>query len=302
MAIELRDVRYFQTVVAHGNIGRAAEALGLSQPALSKSVRRLEEAVQSPVFTRTPKGVELTPAGIALFARAHRLRLAVEDVQREIDELAQGNSGLLRIGCGPDTGQDIVAEGLASLLNATPNLRCGVSVQMYDKLLEGVRNGTFDVIVSGIPGAPPGGMSQIPLFAHVFGIYASTSHRLANRSAVKLDDLRDEQWALAAVDLLPRRALNDIFERNGLPPPRVAIEAAPTNFRLNVVASTTLLGFFWRGVVEHAPRTLRLKQLRVRDVRWKRSVGITYRSDGYLSPGAQRLVTILKTLGASRMA
>ena len=58
--MELRDIEYFAVIAEHGHLGRASEALGLSQPALSKSLRRLEEAVEARLFNRTPKGMELT--------------------------------------------------------------------------------------------------------------------------------------------------------------------------------------------------------------------------------------------------
>ena len=66
IAMELRDIEYFTVVAEHGNLGRAAEALGLSQPALSKSLRRLEHEIGAKLVKRTPKGVELSAEGMAL--------------------------------------------------------------------------------------------------------------------------------------------------------------------------------------------------------------------------------------------
>ena len=63
--MELRDIEYFAVVAEHGNLRRASEALGLSPPALSKSLRRLEESMQAKLVERTPKGVALTPVGAA---------------------------------------------------------------------------------------------------------------------------------------------------------------------------------------------------------------------------------------------
>ena len=69
--MELRDIEYFTVVAQHGHLGRAAAALGLSQPALSKSLRRLESALQAKLVKRTTKGVELTLEGSTLLARAN---------------------------------------------------------------------------------------------------------------------------------------------------------------------------------------------------------------------------------------
>ena len=59
--MELRDIEYFAVAAEHRHLGRAAAALGLSQPALSKSLRRLENALQAKLVKRTPKGIDLTP-------------------------------------------------------------------------------------------------------------------------------------------------------------------------------------------------------------------------------------------------
>jgi len=300
MSIKLRDVSYFETVVEHGNIGRAAEALGLSQPALSKSLQRIERAVKSKLLKRTPKGVELTPSGAALLSQARRLSLAVNDVLHEIDDLGEGRSGFINIGSGPDTGQEILPEALGLLLRAAPKTQCSIAVYTYDKLLDALRCGELDLIISGIPGTPPENMTQIYLYDHDFGIYASAGHPLAKRKKLTLADLSNEQWALAAAELLPRRSLNQIFEDHGIPAPRVAVELAPTSIRLQIVSSTGLLGFFWNGIVKQVPVGVRLKQLRIAGVTWKRRVGITHRKDAYLSPVTRRLLEILKTIAARK--
>src|SRR5690349_3706904 len=101
MTMELRDLEYFAVIAQHRNLGRAAEELGLSQPALSKSLRRLEEAVDAKLVARTPKGVELTLEGDTLLAHVSRLRLSLRDIAREVSDLGHGKSGHLRIGVAP---------------------------------------------------------------------------------------------------------------------------------------------------------------------------------------------------------
>src|SRR6476469_9186678 len=101
MKIELRDLEYFAVICEHGHLGRAAESLDMSQSALSKSLRRIEDAVGAKVVMRTPKGVELTSGGSALRAQVQRLRLAVDDVIHEAQDVGQGRAEHLRIGVTP---------------------------------------------------------------------------------------------------------------------------------------------------------------------------------------------------------
>src|SRR5262245_48541919 len=118
--MELRDVEYFAVVAEHRHLGRAAEKLGLSTPALSKSLRRLEKAVQAKVVARTPKGVELTAAGNALLAQVRRLRLSLDDVTREIADVSQGRTGHVRVGANALLGVDLIPRACSLLLAEAP--------------------------------------------------------------------------------------------------------------------------------------------------------------------------------------
>src|SRR3990172_3075862 len=103
MTMDLRDIEYFAVIAEHGHLGRAAEALGLGQPALSISLRRLESSAGAKLVKRTPKGVELTDIGSTLLSHVRRLKLAREDLAREVSDLAHGQAGHLRIGASPAT-------------------------------------------------------------------------------------------------------------------------------------------------------------------------------------------------------
>ena len=107
--MNLRDIEYFAVVAEHGNLGRAAEALGLGQSALSKCLRRLEQSAQAKLVRRTPKGVDLTAAGVALLSHVRRLRLALDDVAHEVADVGQGRAGQLRIGTGAGLGEQLLA-------------------------------------------------------------------------------------------------------------------------------------------------------------------------------------------------
>src|SRR3954453_21801134 len=99
--MELRDIEYFAVIAEHGHLGRAAQALGISQPGMSKSLARLEAAVGVKLVKRTSKGVELTMEGAALQRRAQELRISLQSVTREIKDVGSGRTAHLRIGVGP---------------------------------------------------------------------------------------------------------------------------------------------------------------------------------------------------------
>src|SRR5678815_1628178 len=80
--LDLRDLRYFETIAELGHLGRAAERLSLTQPALTRCVRRLEESFGTELFERVGRGIRLTSAGDALLTRARRLHVAADETAR----------------------------------------------------------------------------------------------------------------------------------------------------------------------------------------------------------------------------
>src|SRR5689334_2217836 len=103
--MELRDLEYFAEIARHLHLARAADALGLGQPALSRRLRRLERSAQGKRVRRTRKGGELTSVGGALLSPLGKLRLARDDLTRGVRDVAHGRSGHLRIGASPSKAE-----------------------------------------------------------------------------------------------------------------------------------------------------------------------------------------------------
>jgi DNA-binding transcriptional LysR family regulator len=295
--MELRDIEYFAVVADHGHLGRAAEYLGLSQSALSKSLRRLEQAMGAKLVKRTPKGVELTAEGSALLLRVRGLRLSLQDVTREIADLSKGRVGYLRIGAGPIIAEHMLPAAFITMLKDAPQLRLKITINDNDVMVPELRNGKLELIVIFIPPSPYEGLVQDHLYDDEWVVFASADHRLARLKRVSMADLAQEQWVLSSPDrlILYQERLHRVFQDSGLPPPRIAVETRSLQLRLQTVASSTFLGFTSRRVLQRAAPQLRLTALPVKELAWRRPVGVIYRKDAYLSPAAKRFIEILKT-------
>lgn len=293
--MELRDIEYFAVVAEHGHLGRAAEALGLSQPALSKSLRRLEKSIQAKLVKRTPKGVELTAEGSALLSHVRRLRMSLHDIAREVADLSQGRVGHLRIGAGAGMVDDLLTAASSTLLKDASKVTLAVTIGNNDVLVPALRDGELDMIVSTIPTVPIEDLVQEHLFDDEFIVYASVNHRLAGRKQLTIADLAQERWALSAANVLSWQSLHQAFESSGLPPPKIAMVAVSVSLKLRTVASTDLLGFTSRRVLRQADPRFRLVELPTKEISWRRRVGVGYQKDAYLSPAARRFIEILKS-------
>jgi len=296
--MDLRDIEYFAVIAEHGHLGRAAEALGLGQPALSISLRRLENSAGVKLVKRTPKGVELTDVGRALLSHIGRLRLAREDLAREISDLAHGQAGHLRVGTSPAIANNVLPDACSMLLKGAPKATVHVSIAAStNALLLDLRKGELDVVVINVSNAPLDGLVRELLWDEEFVVYASVRHRLARRKSVALAELAQERWAsTAASGFLAWNSLRRAFEERGLPAPQFALVSDSGVLNRRMVASLDMLGIAPRMSVEPIADSLGLKILTVTDVKWLRPVALMYRKDGYLSPLGRRFIDILKAM------
>lgn len=302
MKQELRDIEYFAAVAEHGHLGRAADALGLTQPALSKSLRRLEEAMHAKLVQRTSKGMALTTVGTALFSHVRRLRLLLDDVTREVADLTHGRSGHLRIGCAPIFSTYVLPAACAALLKEAPGLTFKVTFLDLEIALPALRHGELDFYLAPFQASRHEDLVEEHLVDQEVVAYASSRHRLARKKKVGLADLARERWVVAALDAPSPPRLRQAFLDAGLPPPEIAMESNSLLFRHRIVASSNLVGFApKRSVAESLPRS-RCVVLRVRDLNYSRQVGVMYRREAYLSPAARRFIEILKATAKEEVA
>jgi DNA-binding transcriptional LysR family regulator len=293
--MELRDIEYFAVVAEQRHLGRAAELLKLTQPALSKSLRRLESALGAKLVRRTPKGVDLTAEGSALAARAQGLRLSLEDVAREVRDVTTGRVANLHVGAAPGVPERLLPIPCTTLLKDAPKVHVKVTIAHNNLLLPALRSGDLELIVSGIPEMRYEDLVQEHLCDDEFAVFAASQHPLAKRRNPALADLVPFRWAAATADVLAWRWLSRAFENHGLPAPRSAFEAGSYPLRALITASSDLLCFnSRRGFLESA-RNQSLVEIPVGKLKWTRHIGVSHRRGAYLSPAAQRFIEFLKS-------
>lgn len=292
--MELRDLEYFAVIAQHRHLGRAAEALGLGQPALSMSLRRLERSAQAKLVARTSKGVQLTSIGQALLSHLGKLRLARDDLLREVSDLARGRSGHLRIGASPSNAELFLPEACSVLLGEAPGVSLHVAMLDNEALLPALRKGELDMVLRHTAPVPQAGLIDEAFRQDQFVIYCASGHRLAKRKSVSLEDLVHERWASTTAAAGPLFSLPEAFAQAGLPPPRTVLVSDLVMFKLRVVAGSDLLGISNERTVRGVAAQLGLAVLSVKGLDLLRTVAITHRKDAYLPAAARRLVEILK--------
>src|SRR5262245_26456565 len=189
MKIELRDIEYFAAVARQGHVGHAAETLGLSQPALSKSLRRLEKGIGAKLVKRTPKGVDLTAVGSALFGRVRGLQLSLDDISREATDLGSGHAGHLRIATGTSVADRLLPRACEILYRQAPRVTLKITIEERAARMSGLRDGSLDIVITSILPPHYPDLTEEHLYNDEYVIYAAASHPLAKRKQLTLRDL-----------------------------------------------------------------------------------------------------------------
>ena len=294
--MELRDIEYFAVIAEHGQLGRAAEALHLSQPALSKSLRRLEDALGVKLFRRAPRGMELTPEGSLLLLRVRELRVSLGSVAREIADVSQGRAGHIRVGMGPALPTKFMAAAFAEFMKAAPRTSIQTIVSDADEITPALRDGRLDVVVNLLHPRPPEGLVYAPLYDDEYVVCGSVRHRLSRQRDVSLDDLSEERWILSGPVLPTQQRLQQVFQHGGLAPPRIAFETRSPALRLQTAASSDLLLYISRHVIDEAVAAgAALRVIPVKELVWLRPVGVIRRKESYVPPAVGVLMKILET-------
>lgn len=292
--MDLRDLRYFETIAGLEHIGRAAAKLHRTQPALTSCVRRLEQDCGAALIERDGRGIRLTAAGKVLLKWAQRMRFDVEDAKHEIGAIGKGLSGHISIGIVPTAAQFVLPSVARQLLAEAPDVTLRTVVGLIATLRPLLHAGEIDMMVGTESPAEAGYVSKI-LTEDAIVVAANANHELF-RGRPTLKDLGNYRWALQPPGAPTRDWLDHTFDRKRLPRPRVQVESTMLLMLPALIAQTGLLSFISRSHLEQRPGKSGLKEVPLKEATMRRRLVVTYRDNGYLSPAASRLLELFSTV------
>lgn len=191
--MELDQLRNFLSVAEKGSFTRAAEAVALSQPALSRSIQRLEEELGQPLFDRQTRKVELTDAGNLLMLRARQIVSLAEDAKAEICD--DGQSGYVRVGAIPTIAPYFLPRRLQSFKQRFPKANLIVHEDTTHDLLRKVNDGVIDIAIAALP-VEAKYLEVGILFDEELLLVTAKDHALVSKSSVQAKDLDGQAFVL----------------------------------------------------------------------------------------------------------
>jgi DNA-binding transcriptional LysR family regulator len=255
------DIAYFLEAARQQHFGRAAREVGISQPALTKAIRRLEAAVGVTLFERGAGGARLTADGQLFLKAARRFEAQHGELERLAGELRAQHAGLLRVGMTNPEARSLVVAALANLVRQRPGMRVSLRIDTSDLLNDAVERGDLDTALAPAYPGHPFTCTQLVVGEDRVRVAARVDHPLFSLRSPAVGDLAPYGWVMPSPQSASRRLLTQIFEAAGAPAPRAVVEAEYMSAAvLGIVAGTDLLAAVpvsvlqaWAGSVQALP-------------------------------------------------
>ena len=295
--MKLSSVQAFVLVVENGSIRAAARELGMSQPALSKNLRILEEELAAPLLTRSARGVVPTAYGKAFFIRARlvvgELRKAVEDVAQLRGEL----EGKLTISVSPASTSRLAPAAISNFRKECPGVDLQILEGVFPRVGEFIREGLVDLAISPLFNDPPkSGILVERLLDIDMVVAARRGHPLGG--ATSLTELCDADWLHLSVGDLANLLVVRTFNTYKLPTPRLKVECSSLTTSVMLLQSSDLLCLLPRITVENAMMRDSLAIVDIRETIAPSPLCLIHRSDTPLTRVGQIFATHVRRVAA----
>ncbi|MEI7730606.1 MAG: LysR family transcriptional regulator [Verrucomicrobiota bacterium] len=188
--MELRQLRYFVAVAEQGNISRAAKSIFLTQPALSRQIKSLEEEVGQRLLERQAHSIRLTPAGETLLREARELLQHAERVLAQVR--GTGGRPCLRVGYAPSLAAGILSVAIGNFTQAHPSAHVELHDLSTGEMIAGLENEKLDAALCVGQYHQAGGLVWTPLVSAAWRLAVNRNHPLARRARVTPRDVAGE--------------------------------------------------------------------------------------------------------------
>lgn len=271
-----RVLHNFLTVADTGNITTAADTLCVSQPALTKSIQKLESVVGTRLFNRVPKGVQLTAAGEILLHHVRVMENEYRHATARIAELSGAEQGSLRVGAGPIWLVKILPAVVARFQESYPDVRVSLVGGVIDTLVPSLVSGDLDLICVSLDFPERSELTRVPLFNINHIVIADPAHPLAEQSNVTARDLSLQRWLTLKSDYVGTHRISAFFAANGHEPPKISLETTSIHSLLETLRNGCYVAHIPEQMLELAQEK-GLVKVDLNGTLWQTSAGFAMR-------------------------
>lgn len=289
--VKLCETRHMQTV---------AQAFNLTQPAISASLKILEEGASKVLFERTARGLQPTQASYDIL---YPVRRALNDLRRldaDVAAIKGSLQGVVMVGALPLGRTRILPEAIVQLLEKHPGVRVATNESPFDLLALELRAGDVDFVFGALRADDyASDLQGEELLTEEMVILARNGHPLLAKRLQK-EDLKGMSWVLPRADTPARLLLEAHFQRIGQPPPEPVVETGDMAIIRGMLMRSDMLAVVSAHQLEYEIASGELQALTLDLQDTQRPIGLTYRINGLPSPAAEALMTLIREVTGAK--
>ncbi|RAI63115.1 LysR family transcriptional regulator [Pseudomonas fluorescens] len=283
--VKLCETQHMQTV---------ASLLGLSQPAISSTIKVMENGCGQPLFERTPRGLQPTRASQEILFPIRRALNELRHIETDITALRGVLQGVVHIGALPLGRTRILPEAIVRMMADHPQIQVITNESPFDLLATDLRAGDVDFIFGALRSeAYASDLAGEALLTEDMVVLARRDHPLYSKTTLH-DELGAAQWVLPRAGSPARRMLDECFSRFGIAPPRPVVESGDMAIIRGLLLRSDMLAAVSAHQLEQEIASGELCILPLELKQTTRAIGLTYRSGCLHSPVAQALMDVIR--------
>ena len=300
--MKLSQIRNLVTISECGSIQAAARRLGVTQPAITRSIRDLERELGAPLFERSGSGMRLTAIGEVVQRRAGGVQAELGRIRDEVAQLTGRGSGMVSVGLSFVAHAGLLPKVISAFRRSAPDVRLEIKESLFSGMKSELDTGVIDFYVGPMPPGEhsDGKLAVEPLFENRRQIFCRRDHPLAN--AKSLADLDGASWVTASATRNSQDELAALFQHYDLPPPHIAVNAQTMMSMMSIAASSDLLTALPRQIQELLGLNSSLVRIPVREQLLSATISIVRRASTPLTPAAEMLSDLFRRAAIAHAA
>jgi DNA-binding transcriptional LysR family regulator len=289
--LKLHDLHVLMAVVQAGSMSKAAALLNTGQPAISRSISELEQALGVRLLDRGRQGVKPTEYGRALLEGGTAVFDDLRQTVKSISFLADPTVGEVRVGCNPFLAASFVAAVIERLSRRFPRAVFRLIPAYVETLYRELSERTVDFLIARRSGSLADERLDYEfLFDDTYWVMAGASSPWARRRRTDLAELANEPWTLPPPESTTGSVALAAFRAIGLEYPRTTVIAEPVDVRITMLATGRFITIFPESVFRFSARRPELKVLPIKQPLSRLPVGIITLKNRTISPLAQHFI------------
>lgn len=298
---DLKDLEYIAAISKAGGVKKAADAVGISQPALTKRMQNLEDKLNLRLFDRQAKGMKLTQAGELFLSESQKLLVHSQDLERRMANHRHGKGGSISIGVKPGLEDAFFRRSLVEFAEAYPETSFRISIDATPTLSEKLRDGRIDFAIGALGYADEHGNELVlsselefqPLFLVPILLFARKGHPIFSPTATKMTPF-DYPFTSPAPPLNIINKLKAIYKENNSPYSLPHIQVDDYSLIADLVERTDMWSATFNSSHNKILQSDKFEYMASPEFLPPLTIGLVTRKTWSINPNAENLIKIMK--------